>query len=169
MSACALRECTAGPFDELSILDCIYVLSIFFPISPPRASISLTRCPFELPPTLGLHGIIATLSILTVNIIVLRPSLALARAASHPACPAPTITTSYSSSKTGILLSSYFPIQKSLNILSARSSLAVSPMISPRCSYASIISIEKKSSSIPISMLSITFSRAFFVQTSSFL
>jgi len=30
------------------------------------------------------------LSTLTVNIIVSSPSLALARAASHPACPAPT-------------------------------------------------------------------------------
>ena len=82
------------------------VLSMFFPISPPSASISLTRCPLELPPIFGLHGIIAILSTLTVKIIVSRPSLAHASAASHPACPAPTTTTSYSSSTYGILFSS---------------------------------------------------------------
>ena len=59
--------------------------SIFLPISPPRASISLTRCPLELPPILGLQGIIAILSTLTVNIIVSSPILAAARAASQPA------------------------------------------------------------------------------------
>ena len=94
MSAWARSECTAGPFDLLSIFDCINVASIFLPISPPRASISLTRCPLELPPILGLHGIMAMLSQLTVKQIVLSPSLAHARAASQPACPAPTTTTS---------------------------------------------------------------------------
>lgn len=89
----------SSPLDSLSILDCMKVLSIFFPISPPSASNSLTRCPLELPPILGLQGISAMLSTLTVNIIVSIPSLALARAASHPAWPAPTITTSYVSSK----------------------------------------------------------------------
>ena len=67
---------------------------MFLPISPPSASISRTKCPFEVPPTFGLHGIIAMLSILTVKQIVFKPSLALAKAASQPACPAPTTTTS---------------------------------------------------------------------------
>ena len=38
-----------------------------FPIWPPRASISRTRCPLELPPIFGLHGIRAMLSTLTVK------------------------------------------------------------------------------------------------------
>ena len=97
LSACARSECTAGPLDILSILDCINVRSIFFPISPPSASISRTRCPFELPPIFGLHGIIAILSTLTVNTNVCIPNLAEASAASQPACPAPITTTSYSS------------------------------------------------------------------------
>ena len=49
------------------------------------ASISLTRCPFELPPIFGLHGIKAILFILTVKIIVFNLSLAHASPASHPA------------------------------------------------------------------------------------
>lgn len=65
-----------------------------FPISPPSASSSRTKWPFELPPTFGLHGIRAMLSTLTVNTIVSSPSLALASAASQPACPAPTTATS---------------------------------------------------------------------------
>ena len=92
--------------DLFNILDWINVLSIFFPISPPRASISLTKCPLEVPPILGLHGIKAMLSTLTVNTIVLFPNLADASAASHPACPAPIITTSYFSSTCAILFSS---------------------------------------------------------------
>ena len=71
---------------------------MFLPISPPSASISRTRCPLELPPILGLQGMRATLSMLTVNIIVSNPRRAAARAASHPACPAPTIMMSYVSS-----------------------------------------------------------------------
>ena len=49
-------------------------------ICPPRASISRTRCPLELPPMLGLQGIIAILSTLTVNIMVSSPILAQASA-----------------------------------------------------------------------------------------
>src|SRR5699024_8491967 len=75
----------------------INVRSMTFPISPPRASTSFTRCPFDVPPIFGLHGIIATLSMLTVKTIVLIPSLAAARAASQPACPAPITATSYTS------------------------------------------------------------------------
>ena len=98
LSAWARREWTAGPFDSFNIFDWINVLSIFFPISPPRASSSRTRCPLELPPTFGLHGISAMLSTLTVKMVVESPSLAQASAASHPACPAPTTTTSVYSS-----------------------------------------------------------------------
>ena len=94
MSACALKECTAGPFDTFNILDWINVSSMALPISPPNASISLTRCPFDVPPMLGLHAIMAIASALTVKHIVLSPSLDDARAASHPAWPAPTTTTS---------------------------------------------------------------------------
>ena len=55
----------------------------------------------------GLHGISAIESTLTVKTIVLSPSLALASAASQPACPAPTIIMSYVSL---ILLIIAFPI-----------------------------------------------------------
>ena len=67
---------------------------MIFPISPPKASTSRTKCPFELPPILGLQGIKAIPSIVTVNMIVRIPSLALERAASQPACPAPMTHTS---------------------------------------------------------------------------
>ena len=79
-----------------NILDCINVLSIFLPISPPNASISLTRCPFDVPPILGLHGMFATHSKLIEKSNVLCPFLLQANAASHPACPAPITATSYS-------------------------------------------------------------------------
>ena len=52
----------------------------------------------------GLHGINAILSALTVKIIVERPSLAQAKAASHPACPAPIIHTSTDSIILSIVL-----------------------------------------------------------------
>jgi hypothetical protein len=48
----------------------------------------------EVPPIFGLQGIIAILSTLTVKINVFKDNLADARAASQPACPAPTTTTS---------------------------------------------------------------------------
>ena len=67
---------------------------MFFPISPPRQSISLTKCPLELPPICGLHGIFATASRLIEKTKVFIPSLAAASAASHPACPAPITATS---------------------------------------------------------------------------
>ena len=129
------------------------VLSIFLPISPPRASISLTRCPLELPPIFGLHGISAILSTLTVKITVSKPSRAQARAASQPACPAPTTTTSTFSSTTGIYMLLYFPIQNLLKISLARSSSISSPMTIPSDLYAFIKSIEKKSSGIPSKIL----------------
>ena len=96
LSACALSECTAGPLEVFNIFIWIILLSIFFPISPPNASISLTRWPFELPPICGLHGIFAIFSKLIENTNVFIPKRAAANAASHPACPAPTTATSYS-------------------------------------------------------------------------
>lgn len=44
----------------------------------------------------GLHGILATASKLIENSSVLYPILAVAKAASHPACPAPITATSKS-------------------------------------------------------------------------
>ena len=67
---------------------------MFLAISPPRQSISLTKCPLELPPMCGLHGIFATASKLIENNNVFLPILAVANAASHPACPAPITATS---------------------------------------------------------------------------
>ena len=58
------------------------------------ASISLTTIPLAGPPIDGLHGINATISRLIVINKVSLPILAEAKAASHPACPAPTTITS---------------------------------------------------------------------------
>ena len=122
---------------------------MFFPISPPNASISRTRCPFELPPIFGLQGINAILSTLTVNMTVFMPSLALARAASQPAWPAPITTTSTYSSTTLLIIlhilsdvSFYLPIQKRPKISLIKSSPTDSPMIFPKDSYALIRSME---------------------------
>src|ERR1700676_1281944 len=62
---------------------------------PPSASISRTRCPLAMPPIAGLHDICAIKSRFIVTMAVLSPMRAQARAASQPACPAPTTTTSY--------------------------------------------------------------------------
>src|SRR5512133_2083900 len=48
-----------------------------------------------MPPMAGLHDICAIRSRFMVTMAVFRPMRAQARAASHPACPAPTTTTSY--------------------------------------------------------------------------
>ena len=69
--------------------------SVTSPITPPSASISRTRWPFAMPPIAGLHDICAIRSTFMVIIAVRRPSRAHARAASHPACPAPTTIMSY--------------------------------------------------------------------------
>src|SRR5438477_6632232 len=60
------------------------------------ASISRTICPLARPPTAGLHDICPIVSRFCVNIKVRQPMRAAARAASIPACPLPTTTTSYS-------------------------------------------------------------------------
>src|SRR5512143_2960612 len=69
---------------------------MFRPISPPRASISRTRCPFANPPLAGLHDMSPMASALIVNRRVEHPIRAAASAASQPACPPPTTMTSYS-------------------------------------------------------------------------
>ena len=116
LSACARSECTAGPLDLFSILDWINVWSILFPISPPSASTSLTRCPLELPPIFGLHGISAILSTLTVNTIVSKPSLCTAPAPPHTLHVLHRHTAS-TSVYIIILLHLYFPIQNLLKYL----------------------------------------------------
>src|SRR6185369_10224013 len=58
-----------------------------------------TRCPLAMPPTAGLHDICAIRSTFSVNKAVRSPMRAEAIAASHPAWPAPTTTTSYCSEK----------------------------------------------------------------------
>src|SRR5688572_9298312 len=73
-------------------------------ISPPRASISLTRCPLATPPMAGLHDIWATVSTLPVRTSVRAPSRAAMRPASQPAWPAPITITSYGSGKTNTAL-----------------------------------------------------------------
>ena len=64
---------------------CIKVSSAAAPISPPSASISRTRCPFEVPPMAGLQAIRATLSRFMVRQRVFKPMRAQANAASQPA------------------------------------------------------------------------------------
>ena len=95
LSHCALGDQTAGPFPLFSILNCIAVASVMRPIWPPKASISLTICPFAIPPTAGLQLICPILFISMVMRQVAAPILAAAAAASQPACPAPITMTSY--------------------------------------------------------------------------
>src|SRR5262245_9254890 len=63
-------------------------------ISPPRASSSRTRWPLAVPPTAGLHDICPMASRFMVRSSARTPIRAAARAASHPACPAPMTSTS---------------------------------------------------------------------------
>ena len=94
-SHCALGLHIAGPLLRLSMRNCMAVWSVTSPICPPKASISRTICPLAMPPTAGLQLICAILFMSMVSRHVLAPNLALAAAASQPACPAPTTTTSY--------------------------------------------------------------------------
>ena len=84
----------AGPFDLLSIRNCIAVASVTIPMKPPRASISRTICPLAIPPMAGLQLIWPILFISIVINNVFEPMLAAAQAASQPACPAPITITS---------------------------------------------------------------------------
>jgi len=93
-SHCARGLHTAGPFERLSIRNCMAVASVTRPMYPPMASISRTICPLAMPPTAGLHDICAILFMSMVMSSVLAPMLALAVAASQPACPPPMTITS---------------------------------------------------------------------------
>ena len=93
-SACERGLHIAGPFERLSIRNCMLLRSVTMPICPPRASISLTICPLAMPPTAGLQLIWAILFISIVMSKVHEPMRAAAAAASHPACPAPITITS---------------------------------------------------------------------------
>src|ERR1051325_6237456 len=64
-------------------------------MAPPSASISLTKCPFPIPPTDGLQDICPRVSMLWVSKRVLAPDRAAANAASVPAWPPPTTMTPY--------------------------------------------------------------------------
>src|SRR5690242_10321893 len=68
--------------------------SVTRPISPPSASTSRARFPFPTPPTAGLQDLFAIVPREHVSRRVERPIRAAACAASQPACPAPTTTTS---------------------------------------------------------------------------
>ena len=85
LSHCALGLQTAGPFDRLSMRNCIAVASVTSPICPPKASISLTICPFAMPPTAGLQLIWAILFMSIVTKHTFAPMFAAAVAASQPA------------------------------------------------------------------------------------
>ena len=104
---------------------------------PPRASISLTSWPLEVPPIEGLHGRFARLSNERVKRIVSRPSFAHACAASHPAWPAPPTATSnvpasklLSNSKASRIVI-YLPMQNLEKIVSANVADTVLPVTSP--------------------------------------
>ena len=93
-SHCALGLHMAGPLERLSMRNWIAVASVTSPICPPSASISRTICPLAIPPTAGLQLICAILFMSIVTRHVLAPMRAAALAASQPAWPAPTTTTS---------------------------------------------------------------------------
>src|SRR3989338_6667838 len=95
LSHCARGAQTAGPLLIFSIRNWMPVRSVTFAISPPSASISRTIWPLATPPMAGLQDICATESMFIVSTRVLAPMRAAARAASQPACPAPTTITSY--------------------------------------------------------------------------
>src|SRR5215213_3726962 len=77
--------------------------SVHLPITPPRASISRTICPLATPPMAGLQLIWATVSALIESSAVRAPIRAADMAASTPAWPAPTTTTSHSYVSTGVM------------------------------------------------------------------
>jgi len=64
------------------------------PMSPPRATTSATSWLFPGPPTAGLQGIMPIRSGFTVTRATRTPRAAAAQAASRPAWPPPTTTTS---------------------------------------------------------------------------
>src|SRR5690242_11306767 len=97
LSHWARGDHTAGPREVLSKRNWIPTASVTSPMIPPSASTSRTRWPLAIPPTAGLQDIWAIRSTFSVNRAVFSPMRAAAIAASQPACPAPTTTTSYCS------------------------------------------------------------------------
>src|SRR5688572_30452705 len=94
MSTWAREPRTARPLRVLSRRNWMHDASATRPIRPPSASISRTRWPLPRPPTAGLHERRPTCSRLNVTQATRRPRRAAIRAASAPAWPAPTTTTS---------------------------------------------------------------------------
>ncbi len=95
LSIWARGDQTAGPRLVFSRRNWMPTASATSPIRPPSASISRTRWPLAMPPMAGLQDICAMRSRFIVTMAVFSPIRAQARAASHPAWPAPTTTTSY--------------------------------------------------------------------------
>src|SRR6266705_1888617 len=56
-SACARVARTAGPLEEFRMRNWIPASSVAIAMAPPKASTSLTRCPFPMPPMDGLQDI----------------------------------------------------------------------------------------------------------------
>src|SRR5713101_2742996 len=93
-SACARVARTAGPLEEFRMRNWIPASSVAIAMAPPKASTSLTRCPFPMPPIDGLQDICPSVSILWVSRRIRQPARAAASAASVPAWPPPTTITS---------------------------------------------------------------------------
>ncbi len=55
LSFWVLGDHIAGPFERLSIRNCIALKSLIIPDPPPNASISRTICPLATPPIAGLQ------------------------------------------------------------------------------------------------------------------
>ena len=89
ISICTLEPRTAGPLLSFNTRNWSPEASVISPICPPSASSSFTKCPFANPPIAGLQLAAPLCSHKIVIKRVLAPILALAKAASHPACPAP--------------------------------------------------------------------------------
>src|SRR5579859_4379410 len=136
LSHWARGDHTAGPRDVFKSRNWMPTASVTSPMIPPSASTSRTRWPLAIPPTAGLQDIWAIKSAFRVNRAVFSPRRAAAIAASHPACPAPTTTTSYCSVNLGIsspilqgtgsvpLTSAWFcRLEKLRDIMSSRTAL----------------------------------------------
>ena len=93
-SACTRVARTAGPLLAFSVRDWIAAASAARAMTPPSASISLTRWPLPMPPMAGLQLIWPSVSMDCVSSSVRAPMRAAASAASVPACPPPTMITS---------------------------------------------------------------------------
>eukprot|EP01137_Pigoraptor_chileana_P002745 Opistho-2@42000 len=94
LSICARGPHTAGPRLMFSTRNCTPAASHTLPQTPSRASISRMSVPLPMPPNEGLHDISPIVDILWVRSSVRAPVRAAPAAASDPACPPPTTTTS---------------------------------------------------------------------------